>query len=91
MTYLGIAKQYKNFYAPSYQVLVDGEDIVREHYAEITRVHFEDVLDGADRFSITINDPGAKCIDNGLFEPGKEITIKMGYVDKLSTMILIGA
>ncbi len=88
MTYLGIAKQYKNFYAPSYQVLVDGKDIATEHYVEMTRVHFEDVLDGADRFSITVNDPGPKWIDNGLFEPGKEITIKMGYVDKLSTMII---
>lgn len=87
MTYLAIAKQYKNFYAPGYQVLVDSENIVTEHYIEITRVNFEDLLDGADRFSITINDPGAKWIDNGLFAPGKEVTIKMGYVDKLSTMI----
>jgi len=88
MTYLAIAKQYRNFYAPGYQVLVDGEDIITEHYIEIIRVQFEDVLDGADRFSITISDPGPKWIDNGLFEPGKEITIKMGYVDKLTTMIV---
>ncbi len=86
MTYLAIAKQYKNFYAPAYQVLVNGGDVVTEHHVEIMRVQFEDVLDGADRFSIIISDPGPKWIDNGLFEPGKEITIKMGYLDKLSTM-----
>lgn len=88
MTYLSIAKKYGNFYAPGYQVLVDGDDIVRAHKVEITRVNFEDTLDGADRFTITISDPSLKWIDNNLFEPGKEVTVKMGYVDKLSTMIV---
>ena len=88
MTYLAFAKQYDNFYAPGYRVLVDGNDVVTEHHIEIMRVQFEDVLDGADRFSVTISDPGPKWIDNGLFEPGKEITVKMGYLDKLSTMIV---
>ena len=88
MTYLETAKKYNNFYAPAYQVLVDNADIVRTHFVEVNRVHFEDVLDGADRFSITVSDPGSNLIDSSLFDPGREVTIKMGYTDKLSTMIV---
>lgn len=88
MTFEEIAKKYLNFYSPNYQVIIDGNDIQRKYLVEITGVTFEDMLEGADRFSIHINDPGTKWLDKGLFDPGKQVEIKLGYVDKLSTMIV---
>jgi phage protein D len=87
-TFEEIAKKYSNFYTPHYQVIINGKDIAKEHLIEIVSVTFEDMLEGADRFSISVSDREAKWLDNGLFEPGKEVEIKMGYVDRLSTMIV---
>jgi phage protein D len=88
MELVALAKKYNNFYAPNYHVLIDGKDILREHFIEITNVSFEDTLEGADSFSFSISDPGIECIDSDLFEPGKIVEIKMGYVDQLATMIV---
>lgn len=88
MTFEEIAKKYSNFYAPNYQIIIDGENILMSHLVEVMSVTFEDMLEGADRFSININDPGAKWLDNGLFELGNQVEIKIGYVDRLSTMIV---
>lgn len=88
MTFDEVARRYSNFYAPAFQVKVDGEDILADRMVEVVRVTFDDMLQGADRFSIAINDPGARWLDQGLFDPGKEVEIRMGYVDQLSTMIV---
>lgn len=88
MTFEELVRKYANFFAPGYQVIIDGEDIVRKYAVEVMGITFEDVLDGADRFSITVNDPGARWLDKGIFEAGKEVDLKMGYVDKLNTMIV---
>ena len=88
MELVALAKKYNNFYAPNYHVLIDGKDILREHFIEITNVSFEDTLEGADNFSFSISDPGIECIDSDLFEPGTEVEIKMGYGDQLATMIV---
>jgi phage protein D len=83
-----LAERYNNFYAPNYQILIAGKDIFRKHLIEITNVSCEDRLGGADSFSFSINDPGVKCLDSDLFEPGKIVEIKMGYGDQLATMIV---
>jgi phage protein D len=88
MEFEALAKKYKNFYAPNYHILIDGNDILREHFVEITNVSCEDTLVGADSFSFSLNDPGVKWLDSDLFEPGKEVEIKMGYEDQLATMIV---
>jgi phage protein D len=88
MTFEELARKYSNFYVPSYKVLIDGDDILKKYLVEITDVTFEDMLEGSDTFSININDPATAWLDKGLFEPGKQVEIKMGYVDKLVTMII---
>ncbi|KAF5436629.1 hypothetical protein C5S35_08255 [Candidatus Methanophagaceae archaeon] len=88
MELVALAKKYNNFYAPNYHVLIDGKDILREHFVEITNVSCDDLLEGADSFSFSINDPGIRWLDRDFFEPGKEVEIKMGYEDQLATMIV---
>jgi phage protein D len=87
MEFVEIAKKYKNFYAPNYQILVDGEDILRKHL-EITNVTVDDTLEMAGDFNFSLNDHGGKLLDSELFDPGKEVEIKMGYVNNLATMIV---
>ncbi|RLI79450.1 hypothetical protein DRP04_09160 [Archaeoglobales archaeon] len=84
MKFEDLSKKYANFYSPSYQILVDGRDL--KSLAEVISVTFEDTLDGADRFSFTLG-----SIHNNLLEfleLGKEVEIKMGYLDKLTPMIV---
>lgn len=88
MDFAGLAKKYKNFYAPRFEILVAGIDIVKEKLIEITSVTVEETLDGADRFSLSLSDPGAKWLDSGLFDPGKEVEIRFGYVDRLTTLLV---
>ncbi|MEW6172908.1 MAG: hypothetical protein AB1510_07535, partial [Bacillota bacterium] len=88
MAFTDLAKKYKNFYVPRYEVLVAGSNVARDKLIEIKGVTVEDVLDGADRFSFSVNDPGAKWTDSGFFEPGGEVEIKMGYSDQLSTTLV---
>lgn len=88
MDFEQLANRYGQFYAPNYSILVDGEDIFKENLIEITNVTFEDTLEGADRFSFSLSDPGAKWLDSNLFNLGKEVEIKMGYGDKLNTMMV---
>ena len=88
MEFEEIAKKYLNFSAPNYQILIDGEDMLREHSVKIISVSFDDTLEGADSFSFSINDPGVRWLDSELFEPGNVVEIKMGYADKRTTMIV---
>lgn len=88
MEFEDLARRYKNFYAPNFQILVDGEDVFKKFLIEISSVTVEDTLEGADRFSFSINDPEVSWVDSTLFEPGTEVEIKMGYADKLATLIV---
>ena len=88
MDFEAIAKKYKNFYSPNYKILIDGRDVLEGRTIEILNVTFEDVLEGADRFSFSVNDPGSGWLDSDLFEPGVMVEIKMGYLDVLITMIV---
>ncbi len=82
-----LAKKYLDFYVPNYQILLDGIDILKTYPIGITSVTVEDALEGADRFSFSANDLGAMWLDSDLFEPGKSVVIRMGYVNNLTTMI----
>ncbi len=88
-----LEKKYGNFYAPGYSICVDGSDLQKAG-AQITAVSVDNDLAGADQFSFTINNPfdPAKSsfdwLDNKIIVNDKEVTIKMGYADKMEIMIL---
>lgn len=85
-----LEKRYRNFYAPSFAVFVNHEDMLKQE-VEIISVSVEASLEEADRFSFTVNnafDPvkrDFRYIDS-FFEPGNLVEIKMGYVDQLKTV-----
>lgn len=88
MTFEEIARKYSNFYSPNCKVLVDGNDLVADHRAELVRVSVKSAIKGADEFSFTVNDLGAKLLDAGTFDPGKEVEVKLGYGSTLSTAMV---
>lgn len=94
---LEIEKASKDFYAPASQVLVDGQDVVRDLYLELTSVQVDQTLEGADRFSFVINNgfdvskrefifAGNKTLPE-FFKPGAVVAIHMGYEDRLDRMV----
>jgi len=93
MEYTELAKKYDNFYAPVFEIKLDGADI-QQKGVEIVSVNVDNTLEGADQFTFTVNnvfdvaDRQLRWIDE-LFNFGKKIEIKMGYSDKKKTTLLM--
>jgi uncharacterized protein len=88
-----LESKYRDFYAPTFTVAVDGVDLLGAG-AQITAVSVDNDIAGADQFSLTINNPydptksSFEWLDNGIIENEKEVLIRMGYADALETMVL---
>lgn len=87
--YDDLAKKYKDFYAPSYLISVDGTKILDT--IAINNLRVETSIDGtADSFSFRI--ANAYDITNNEFQwlstfsLGKSIDISLGYVDKMTAV-----
>lgn len=90
--------QLKNFYAPTFQVVVNNKDLVAELWLEVVSVQVDHTLDGADQFTIVINNAfdiekrefvaGGKDADLiKLFEFGSPVEIRFGYESELEQMV----
>jgi len=90
------------FYAPSFRILVNNQDLLQQLYLQITTVQVDDTLKGADRFSFTVNgafdlehrefrtDPPSPIeFINDLFGFGKGVEIYMGYQDSKDLPLMI--
>ena len=93
MTLEQLESRYCNFYAPGFAVEVDGQDLMRAG-AQITAVSVDNDLAGADQFSFTINNPynpsrgSFEWLDNQVIANDKKVEIKMGYGDRMESLIL---
>lgn len=83
--------EYKNFYAPSFLIEIDGENLVKNG-VEVNDVSVSDSLNTAGGFTFNVNnafDPIKKdfrWVDD-LLAPGKSVTIRMGYTDRQKLML----
>jgi phage protein D len=101
MTVSQIERARNFFYAPAFNVLVARQNLVRDLHLEVTSVQVDNVLKGADRFSIVINNgfdvskreflkAGDKTLPE-FFEVGSPVEIHMGYGDRHNLdLMLIG-
>lgn len=86
-----LEKKYRNFLAPSMEVIIDGTNVIRESVA-ITKISVETTVEPkADSFSMVVSnayDPIKREFmwTDEFFQLGKYIEIRMGYVDKLETV-----
>ncbi len=86
-----LARQYNDFFAPAFRILVDGTDIIKEGVS-VGRVTVDTTVDPkADSFIIVVGN--AFDLEKGefqwvddLFQLGKYVEISMGYVDQLETV-----
>lgn len=89
-TLVQLEQKHLNFYVPSYRILVNGNDLLRKLFLEITQVQVDNTLKGADRFSFTVNSAfnfenrefflnKDFPLINDLFAFGNAVEISMGY------------
>lgn len=89
-----LEEKYRGFLAPSFQILIEGRNISTENMIISSLKVETSVQSTADSFSFTI----ANAFDYGTrefnvdwidqyFTPTKSIEIKLGYVDKLETVM----
>lgn len=95
MDFAKLQFQYNNFYAPAFAIEVDGTDLLKKT-VEVFSMTVNNTLEGADDFSFTVNNlrdvdkNEFPYLQNGLFEVGKKVEVKVGYGDrkKLQTIFL---
>jgi uncharacterized protein len=78
--------EHRNFYAPAFQIKVDGVDLLYDLFLEIVSVEVDNTLEGADRFSFTVNSSfnvQYREFDHleDVFGFGNVVDISMGYQD----------
>lgn len=74
----------QDFYVPYFEVKLQGRPAGQDVVKDILSVSYKDNIQEFDSFDITINNWDAetrsfKYSDSDLFDPGKELELKMGY------------
>lgn len=86
--------QGQDFYVPSFEVALRGKQLKKDVVRDIVQVTYKDNIQEIDSFEITINNWDAekrayKYIDQDLFDPGKEVELKMGYFGNDNMRLMI--
>lgn len=84
---------YRNFYAPAFQILVNGQDILTTMFMEIATVQVDNTLKGADRFSFTVNSTfnfQTREFEHlsDTFAFGNPVLVSLGYQDVKSLALM---
>ncbi len=88
-----IAKKNLNFYAPNFEVDINGKTLPINISKEVMNVSITEKLDEGASFNFTMNDEfdvskqQFKWLDDPLFVEGNTVTIKIGYGNNLISMI----
>lgn len=95
MTAPSLAALGTDFYVPAYEIRVGGRPIDRQAVRDILSVSYTDSLDNVDSFSLEINNwdeerRTTKYSEGQLFEPGKRVEAKLGYLDAGLVKMLTG-
>lgn len=90
-TFDELEKKYRQFYAPAFEVIIDGTSMIRESVAISSIKVDTTAASKADAFSFTVEngfDPVKREFKwiNSFLAVGKYAEIKMGYTDRLETV-----
>lgn len=86
------------FYVPHYEVEIGKTKLSQEVTYDVRQVTYSDKIDEIDSFELVVNnwdahrnkfkyEPASQPAFEELFEVGKELTLKMGYVNNLRVML----
>lgn len=93
MTLENLAKENLNFYAPRFDVEIEGKKLGVNISKEIINIKVNEKLDEGASFELTLHDEfdmntqTFRWIDDTRFYVGNKITIKIGYGSTLNTMV----
>ena len=84
-----------DFYVPTFEVKLRGRLLETDVVRDIVQVSYRDNIKEIDSFEITINNWDAekrdfKYIDQDLFDPGKELELRMGYFGQPLNLMIKG-
>ena len=90
MAAIPIARLGEPFYVPHFQVKIDRQDLDPMVIRDVTQVTYKDKVDEIDSFEMTLSnwdaelfqpkyEPSSRSKYAGLFEPGKQLELTMGY------------
>jgi phage protein D len=88
-----LSQKYSGFYAPKFEVVIEGKKLPLNISKSIIDLTVEEKLDEGATFSITLYDDydikteKFKWLDAELFDVGNKVTIKIGYSSSLSTLM----
>ena len=92
MDIVAIEQRYQNLYAPTFEILVEGQDLLKAG-VEVISVNVDNTLDGADTFSFSIfnafdpiNREISSFVENVLVFDA-EVEIKFGYGSQIKTIM----
>ncbi len=94
MTLERISKKNLGFYAPRFEIEIKGQRLTGAMEKIILDLTVEEKVDEGASFSFTVHDEfdlkkqEFKWLDHDLFQVGNSITIRLGYGDNLSTLIM---
>lgn len=76
------------FYAPALDVRVEGLTLAADVTRSVIDLEYDNNLDTADMFKLTLDNSALELTDSALFDVGKRVEIYMGYHDALEPMML---
>jgi phage protein D/phage baseplate assembly protein gpV len=76
------------YYAPRFQVRIAGITMAADLSNQVTSVTYDNCMDIADMFSVTLRNSDNQFTDLALFDLGKTVEIHLGYGDNLRPMML---
>ena len=78
----------EQYYAPDFEVKVQGLTLEANVKNAVINLTYDNNLELADMFQLTLNNADLRLTDSPLFNVGKEVEIHMGYVGDLKPMML---
>src|SRR5436189_5889997 len=77
-------------YAPEFQVKVNGDHIPAAMRGCVTRVSYQDGLEGADRIEVTLANEDLRWLDDPLLQMDNGFSLSIGYAPDPLEEVFVG-
>lgn len=77
-------------YAPDFRIEINGDAIPPALRACVTRVNYQDGLEGADRVEVTIANEGLRWLDSSLLQVDNPFRLSIGYAPDPLEEVFVG-
>lgn len=78
----------RDYYAPRFEVRISGLTLSADVTRQVTSISYDNNLEMADMFTLSLNLAEPGLLDSALFDLGKTVEIHLGYGRELHRMML---